>query len=158
MGGGGEVRALRDVASDQTVEVLVASPLLGVVRLGAEHVDVDRSGQFVVPGDLSTLVPSESAPHGDRDRFEELDKASQHGGGVVSFGEVAEQVESTGALHQRRDRRGVLRSDDVGSSRSALPAFELVGFSGPPAEPDVRLSPHPALHRFMLLVRVFLPS
>jgi hypothetical protein len=33
-----------------------------------------------------------------------------------------------------------------------------VGFSGPPAEPDVRLSPHPALHRFMALVRVILSS
>jgi hypothetical protein len=62
------------------------------------------------------------------------------------------------ALHQCADGRSVGLADDVGSSRSALPAFELVGFSGPPAEPDVRLSPHPALHRFMPLVRVFLPS
>ena len=50
------------------------------------------------------------------------------------------------------------RPDDGGSDRSALPAFELLGFSGPPAEPDVRLSPHPALHRFMPLVRVILLS
>jgi hypothetical protein len=65
--------------------------------------------------------------------------------------------EPSGPLDQRADRRA-LQSDDVGSDRSALPAFELVGFSGPPAEPDVRLSPHPALHRFMPLVRVIFPS
>ena len=34
----------------------------------------------------------------------------------------------------------------VGSNRSALSAFQLVGFSGPPSEPDLRLAPHPALH------------
>ena len=61
------------------------------------------------------------------------------------------------ALHQRADG-GLVKPDDVGSDRSALPAFELVGFSGPPAEPDVRLSPHPALHRFMPPMRVILLS
>ena len=34
----------------------------------------------------------------------------------------------------------------VGSDRSARPISRWVGFSGPPSEPDVRLSPHPALH------------
>jgi hypothetical protein len=34
---------------------------------------------------------------------------------------------------------------EVGSNQSALPTFPLVGFSGPPSEPDVRLPPHPAL-------------
>jgi hypothetical protein len=34
----------------------------------------------------------------------------------------------------------------VGSDRSALPISRWVDFSGPPSEPDVRLSPHPALH------------
>jgi len=34
----------------------------------------------------------------------------------------------------------------VGSDRSALPLSREVSFSGPPSEPDVRLSPHPALH------------
>jgi hypothetical protein len=61
------------------------------------------------------------------------------------------------ALDERADRRPAC-SDDVGSYRSALPAFGLVGFSGPPAEPDVRLSPHPALHRFMPPVRAVLSS
>ena len=72
--------------------------------------------------------------------------------------EVQEEHQTCRAFDQSADRRGAVRSDDVGSDRSALPAFELVGFSGPPAEPDVRLSPHPALHRFMPLVRVILPS
>ena len=37
----------------------------------------------------------------------------------------------------------------VGSGQSALSTFRPVGFSGPPSEPDVRLSPHPALHEPM---------
>ena len=61
-------------------------------------------------------------------------------------------------LDQRADGGLAAGADDVGSDRSALPASQLVGFSGPPAEPDVRLSPHPALHRFMPLVRVIPPS
>jgi hypothetical protein len=71
---------------------------------------------------------------------------------------VQEEYETGRTLNQGADGRLVAGPDDVGSDRSALPAFELVGFSGPPAEPDVRLSPHPALHRFMPLVRVILPS
>jgi hypothetical protein len=35
----------------------------------------------------------------------------------------------------------------VGSTRSAVPSFPVVGFSGPSPEPDVRLPPHPALHQ-----------
>jgi hypothetical protein len=41
----------------------------------------------------------------------------------------------------------------VGSDRSALSVFRQVGFSGPSSEPDVRLPSHPALHRFVPLVR-----
>ena len=40
----------------------------------------------------------------------------------------------------------------VGSDRGALSAFRLVGFPGPPSEPDVQLPLHPALHVFMPLV------
>jgi hypothetical protein len=40
-------------------------------------------------------------------------------------------------------RRG---SNAVGSGQSPLSTFQSVGFSGPSSEPDVRLSPHPALH------------
>jgi len=76
------------------------------------------------------------------------------GGAIL---ELDQHAHAGGALHQRGDGAGAALPDDGGSDRSALPAFELVGFSGPPAEPDVRLSPHPALHRFMPLVRVILP-
>jgi hypothetical protein len=71
---------------------------------------------------------------------------------------MQQEHKATGAFDQCANSASPSSTQDVGSSRSALPAFELVGFSGPPAEPDVRLSPHPALHRFMPLVRVFLPS
>jgi hypothetical protein len=71
----------------------------------------------------------------------------------MSFGQMCQQDVAGLPLDERRDRGLAICTDDVGSDRSALPAFELVGFSGPPAEPDVQLSPHPALHRFMPLVR-----
>ena len=37
--------------------------------------------------------------------------------------------------------------DIVGSDRSALRHTRDVGFSGPPSEPDVRVTTHPALHK-----------
>ncbi len=37
----------------------------------------------------------------------------------------------------------------VGSGRGAAPALWLVRFPGPPSEPDVRVSTHPALHEPM---------
>src|SRR5665811_95138 len=40
----------------------------------------------------------------------------------------------------------------VRSARGAVPAFRLVRFPGPPPEPDVRLSPHPALHEVVPMV------
>jgi len=44
----------------------------------------------------------------------------------------------------------------VGSDRGVVPKSPSVGFLGPPSEPDVQLSLHPALHGFMPLVRVSL--
>ena len=76
---------------------------------------------------------------------------------AIAIHEVQEDDVAGGSFDEGSDGRDG-PTQDVGSDRSALPAFELVGFSGPPAEPDVRLSPHPALHRFMPLVRVILPS
>jgi len=65
----------------------------------------------------------------------------------AAYREAAKRLSTEGP-----DRRSV-ETHDGGSDRSALPAFELVGFSGPPSEPDVRLSPHPALHGIMPLMR-----
>ena len=42
---------------------------------------------------------------------------------------------------------GLAGGEVVGSSRGAVSAFRPVRFPGPPSEPDVRLSPHPALHQ-----------
>ncbi|NNN14774.1 MAG: hypothetical protein HKL82_02815 [Acidimicrobiaceae bacterium] len=62
----------------------------------------------------------------------------------------------SGTIENRSPGSGTLLSTDnagatwahpnVGSDRGALPASRQVGFPGPPSEPDVRLSPHPALH------------
>jgi hypothetical protein len=57
---------------------------------------------------------------------------------------AAEQVQHNVQVQEHAALKG--REFRVGSDRSALPAFRQVGFSGPPSEPDVRLSPHPALH------------
>jgi hypothetical protein len=35
---------------------------------------------------------------------------------------------------------------EVGSARGAVSALRLIRFRGPPAEPDVRVPTHPALH------------
>ena len=46
----------------------------------------------------------------------------------------------------------------VGSDRSAVSASRLIRFSGPPSEPDVRVSTHPALHKPMPLDYAAFPS
>lgn len=48
---------------------------------------------------------------------------------------------------------------EVRSAQGAVSAFRLVCFPGPPPEPDVRLSPHPALHEPMpMLMQVLVGS
>lgn len=37
----------------------------------------------------------------------------------------------------------------VGSGRGAVPTSRPARLLGPPAEPDVRVPPHPALHKLM---------
>ena len=39
----------------------------------------------------------------------------------------------------------------VGSGRGAVSVFRLIGFLGPPAEPDVSVPEHPALHKSLPL-------
>ncbi len=39
----------------------------------------------------------------------------------------------------------------VGSGRGAVSVFRLIRFLGPPAEPDVPVPEHPALHKFVPL-------
>ena len=46
------------------------------------------------------------------------------------------------------------REMGVGVGPQRLAVFRSAGFCGPPSEPDVRLSPHPALRAVMPLVRV----
>src|ERR1019366_10547902 len=109
-------------------------------------------------GYLGALIPSERAAQVGRKGSDCRHQPVSDGFGPVVLGKMQQHHVTGGSFHQGSDRGPAVRSQDVGSDRSALPAFELVGFSGPPAEPDVRLSPHPALHRFMPLVRVILPS
>jgi hypothetical protein len=128
------------------------------VRVAKIDRDACLDRELKVPAHLDALVPG--------DRASELSRQALHGLAHGLFdvdarfpiGQVQEQRQARGPLDQRADCAATSGTEDVGSDRSAQSAFELVGFSGPPAEPDVRLSPHPALHRFMPLVRVILPS
>jgi len=52
---------------------------------------------------------------------------------------------------QREDRGGAVESLNlaVGSDQGAVSTFRLARFPGPPAEPDVPVSGHPALHKIV---------
>ena len=82
-------------------------------------------------------------------------------------GAVADVVMGLAGGHARAHREGrsgpverlhlrlFVRTKDkgrlVGSDQGAVPAFQPVRFPGPPSEPDVRVSTHPALHVTMPL-------
>ena len=89
---------------------------------------------------------------------EPVGQPSDDGIGRVALGHGDANGVPGDPLGEPQHRRPVPPADDGGSDRSALPAFELVGFSGPPSEPDVRLSPHPALHGITPLMRASLTS
>jgi hypothetical protein len=60
---------------------------------------------------------------------------------------VAEPGGNALGVHASGDQPGNMGM--VGSDRGAVRAFRLVRFLGPPAEPDVRVPTHPALHETM---------
>jgi hypothetical protein len=53
-------------------------------------------------------------------------------------------------------RETMLEGVVIGSDQGAVSVFRLVRFPGPPTEPDVRLSPHPALHQLRWVTRLML--
>jgi hypothetical protein len=50
------------------------------------------------------------------------------------------------------------RNAHVGSDQGAVSAFRLARFPGPPAEPDMPVSEHPALHKIVSLDYAAVPS
>jgi hypothetical protein len=57
---------------------------------------------------------------------------------------------SPSRAHRQRRLSPIQRLDlGVGSGQGAVSVFRLARFPGPPAEPDVPVSEHPALHRIM---------
>jgi hypothetical protein len=66
----------------------------------------------------------------------------------TDFGTEIELVTPT-LVGLHRGYSTIWRFDLVGSDQGAVSASQPVGFPGPSAEPDVRLSPHRALHVFM---------
>ena len=137
--------------------VLVAPALPWTLGIAEVDLHTRLDGEADVLGHFLSLIPGDGASQLGREGQDALGHGLAHRLGTVAIGELEQHDVAAVALDEGPDR-GHLLAEDVGSDRSALPAFELVGFSGPPAEPDVRLSPHPALHRFMPLVRVILSS
>ncbi len=65
-----------------------------------------------------------------------------------------EHVDDLPVLVDRPYGVGPLAGDldvGVGSGRGAVSVFRLIGFLGPPAEPDVPVPEHPALHKSLPL-------
>ena len=163
-----EVGAFGEVLAEETVGVVVGSTLPWTLRVAEVDVEVGVCAELSVLGHFDSLVPGQRAAEllgqgGDR-RSDSVSYglgavAGKRGPVVDSLlfsvawhgWEVSQHRESGGPLHQCSDR-GTPKSDDVGSDRGALSAFRLVGFPGPPSEPDVQLPLHPALHVFMPLV------
>jgi hypothetical protein len=82
----------------------------------------------------------------------QADVAAHLGPFVVLFGQDgADEADQGGAVGEDADNVGAaadfpVESFLVGSARGAVSALRLVRFRGPPAEPDVRVPTHPALH------------
>jgi hypothetical protein len=70
----------------------------------------------------------------------------------VLFGEYgADEADEGSTVGEDADQVGApadlsVEAFLVGSARGAVSALRLVRFRGPPAEPDVRVPTHPALH------------
>jgi len=73
-------------------------------------------------------------------------------GGIAALGQ--QHVDDLTVLIDRPIQVGPAAGDrdlGVGSGRGAVSVFRLIGFLGPPAEPDVPVPEHPALHKFVPL-------
>jgi len=113
-----------------------------VPRTRDEVLDETRVGRCPVGGDLNRSRPE---PH-------HTSEQRPRRGGVTAFGDqdvdhlpvlVDSPVQLDPASGQPHIR--------VGSGRGAVSVFRLIGFLGPPAEPDVPVPEHPALHKFVPL-------
>jgi hypothetical protein len=71
--------------------------------------------------------------------------------GVRHVGLAARHVTHVTGVDHPHVPDGLLQHPMVGSDQGAAPTFRPVRFPGPPAEPDVRLSPHSALHHLVSL-------
>ena len=144
---------LGHVLTQQAVRILIAATLPGTV--GIAEVDLDPGGdaELHVSSKFTSLLPGDGFHQRPRECLDGPSHRELDFGGAVTVREMQQKNKARAAFDERADRARPSSTDDGGSDRSALPAFELVGFSGPPAEPDVQLSPHPALHRVMPVVR-----
>src|ERR1017187_1804987 len=106
---------------------------------------------LVLNGTVAAADFADHGPVGDVER-------SEQAGHTVATVVVGTPFRHAG--HHRQDGGGAVQSLDlaVGSDQGAVSAFRLARFPGPPAEPDVPVSEHPALHRIMSPVYAAVPS
>ena len=83
-------------------------------------------------------------PHSEWRYIHELPQRAR----VLDIGCGNDSAQNTKSIKPRVYYVGV-DVQQCGSGRNALAGFRRLGFGGPRSEPDVRLSPHPALHVFM---------
>ena len=81
--------------------------------------------------------------------FQQLPSYLVQAAGVAEGKTAQERPERRRGRHPGAEKfAGTPRAQHVvRSGRGAVPAFQLGRFPGPPPEPGLRLSPHPALHR-----------
>ena len=148
-----EIGALWHVLAQEPIGVLVRSPLPRAMWIAEIDSDAGVDTELVMAREFLALIPGNRSHEFSgqiRDcRLHCLIDVHR----CPTVGKMQQKQEAGAPFNEGPDGGPTALSDNGGSDRSALPAFELVGFSGPPAEPDVQLSPHPALHRFMPVVR-----
>ncbi len=123
----------REEVLDGRPQLLVAGP--GQLGLAVRLPDAEAGAQ---PGVLALAQVLQPVPQQPADLVERV-VAVAAPAELLLLDAAADFVEDLGA--------------EVRSARGAVSVLRPVRFPGPPPEPDVRLSPHPALHEVVPMVR-----
>ena len=107
-----QVGALGEVLAQQSVGVLVRPALPRAVGITEIHGHVQCGGDPFVQGELRSLVPCQAVPEELGQALHLVDDGLLDVFGVVSVGQVQQDREPGGALHERADGVLVARAGD----------------------------------------------
>ena len=145
----GQVGALREVLPQQAVDVLVAGPLPGTVRVGEVDLDVRVHADLSVQAHLLALVPGQRLLEVRRPAGELRGQRGRDLGGGVSVRQVQQPQVAGGALHHGADRRLRPGADDqVSFEMAGEPGAVGVAGRGPVPDRDHAGDPAAAGSRF----------